>query len=251
MNNKSLPLLLLWLWPSLYVRAATIRGYVVNGKGAPLGEAMVEVANPYLPIGTVMSYIKADAKGYFYKTGIEPGFYMVYASKKSEHYGDTQAALFGAGLIIPEITVVRPDEVITVKVNLGSPGAVLQGLLLDDQTNEPIADVNLKMALQSDSEKFISFGSGNDGKFETVVPSHPITFSATKKGYQLSTTMLFLRPDEQKTLTLKLKSSKQRAKGEIQPAVWNLFINFAKTFHFVSITYLVYGSNCNLRHSIF
>ncbi len=204
--TKYLPLFLFCLLSPLCARAATIRGYVVNGKGDPVGEARVEIANPYQPLAGLRNFIKADANGYFSKDGIEPGFYMVYGSKEAEHYGDARFALFAARLNVPEVTVAKSDEVITVKVDLGRPGAILKGVLLDEQTDEPIPDVNLKLILQDDSEKYILFGSKSDGKFERLMPSQPVTISATKEGYQPFTTTLSLNPDEQKTLTIRMKS---------------------------------------------
>ena len=198
-----------WLFTfSTCLYSATVRGLVTDANGNPVPHALVEVADPYRPQTTLSDYVQSDANGHFEKDGITPGIYMVFASEPKSGYGDTRIAMFAAGLRIPEITIHKPEETIDVEVNIGFPGAYLAASVIGKTVSTAVSGAHVRIVLEAEPAKYMSFSADQQGDFETLVPARPIAVMVSAPGYKDQNVVLSLSQAEHRTITFALEEAR-------------------------------------------
>ncbi len=159
-----------------------VRGSVRNGGGQALPKAQVTAVPSGGSFATSLPSVSVDKHG-SYLLRLSYGRYRILAVDQSEGYLDARFSL-GATTAndFPEVTV-SPAEVTGADVVLRAKGGVLEGLVLDDPSNNPIQDAKVRILDAQHPEQFVETFTDSKGHFEGVVPEKPVPIQITAAGH--------------------------------------------------------------------
>jgi hypothetical protein len=115
--------------------------------------------------------------------------------------------MFAAGLKVPELAIRTTDEVVDVEVNIGSRGGYLNGSVLDARDSSPVRGAHVKIVLETEPDKYMSFGVGEQGAFTVLVPARAIIVIIRAPGYENQQLSLSLSEAEHKAIRFALTKS--------------------------------------------
>lgn len=137
-----------------------IEGRVINEKGEPVAEALVDADDGQPTIGAVR-YVPTDANGHFAMDRLKWGHYKIFAQKVEEGYADISFAFYGNNVF--ETASISPlSSKAAVTVQIGPPCGLLHLVsVTDTATGEKInASVNLRRASNPNLSLGVSASSG-------------------------------------------------------------------------------------------
>lgn len=164
-------------------RKYKVTGTVVDADGAPVASARVTVMaiSGKGSAGQLLS-TAVDSNGKF-QLALPPGRYVIRAKDEAQGYPDPNFLLSADPTArFPEITV-QNTNIFGLKVILGAKGGLVEGLLRDNVTLQPIPNGKVVLRDATNPDIFVEITTDNHGRFAFVVPSKQILVTATAPGY--------------------------------------------------------------------
>jgi len=161
----------------------SVTGIVTASDGSKVSTASVE-AILIASKGSIghLNWTPTDVEGRFHFS-LEPGRYIIRAKDEADCFPDPNL-LFSIDprAKFPEVLVEQSD-IAGLHVTLGTPGGVVNGELLDNVTQNPIAKGEITISDAKDPRAFVELYSDEAGHFRFVVPPRPLAISAVAPGY--------------------------------------------------------------------
>ncbi len=182
----------------------SLRGTVVNGMGAPVERAKVEIL-PERGGRALIPDIYTSREGKFEATGFAPGRYQVYAYKNEEGYGNPSYSIYS--LVSPPIQYVEITESRTAEVviNLGSPLGRLSCDVVNADTGKPEKS-RFRLTIVDQPDLWLSSNTDGNGHFTIPAPSAPIELEVEAPGFTTwRAGRLVIPKGVVKALTIRLK----------------------------------------------
>ncbi|MCA1592794.1 MAG: carboxypeptidase-like regulatory domain-containing protein [Acidobacteria bacterium] len=198
--------------------SGTIEGQVIDAYGSPTPRAKVRaVSVDGRPIhGRLVSPVAyTDAKGNFSLEGVDPGKYMIRASKTDEGYPESDATFFDlSSEAVPKVVVEEGQVVQGVLVQLGQKAAKLIIRVTDAETGKLIENAGVILRRDDDQNNYYATSiDQSQGRFELAVPPLAFQMEVSAPGYktwhsgdtkQRATTIL-LAPGTTENLSISLQ----------------------------------------------
>jgi hypothetical protein len=159
--------------------SGVIEGTVLNEKGKPVVDALVNVDNGMPTIGAIR-YFTTDKKGHFVIDHLAWGNYKVIAQKESEDYPDMYWAFYSNNVFqSASISQTSPKAVVTIRI--GPPCGVLHYSAVD-ASNGRTLDAGVTLRRASNPGLFLS---GSNIYRQVFVPSlTDVLVEISAKGYE-------------------------------------------------------------------
>jgi hypothetical protein len=199
----------------------TISGRVVDLQSNPVSDVLVsaERSDMVRPISTVST----NDRGEFVMSGLPQGLYSLYTRKEDDGYPRTDFNIYSLTDNDPQVAVYdsQPGDYITLR--LGPRAARLSGRVVDANSKRPIPHADITVRRVDNPTRFLRTGLQlpvENGEFELLVPSMPITLKVSEAGYvdwyykvageERKASALLLEPNSIKTFTIYLRPNGPR-----------------------------------------
>jgi Carboxypeptidase regulatory-like domain len=216
---------------SLESQDGAIAGRVLDADGHPIPGVMVLAE---ITTGMIRPTPRAwtNKDGDYLIQSLPPGRYKLYSRKDEDGYPHTAFLLYYVGDDIePTVEVGARQTTPNVILQRGLKAAVLEGIIVDATTNQPLKGAQLTVRRVDRPERFLSTGLfwhvDNDplkfveGGFKFLVPSLAFTLQVTAPGYKdwyykmpgerNQASAILLAPGSTKKLSIALSRSGQRS----------------------------------------
>lgn len=185
----------------------TIQGRVVDERGKPVQGAKVSVESMDCsePKGRQLT-TKPD--GTFSQGGLEPGRYIVAASKTEDLYPDYSSGAFNLDVAsLPQVEVSAGVTSAVGDVTLPPKGGLLFGKVTN-AAGQVLLNARLRLVRSEKPSLFYETGPKEDGTFSFVLPNTPYSLQVVAPGYKGWTqpNILLIR-DEKRQLDIVLDRS--------------------------------------------
>ncbi len=188
-----------------------VSGVVVDSDGIAVPNSFVQAMRRSPPNsgGTVgsLNWVRTDENGRF-AIKLSSGIYKLAAKNESKGYPDPVFMLNRDPTArFPEVSLVDQD-IPNVVIMLGAKGAILEGTILDQQSQKGIAEAKVTIRDARSSDAYVEVFTDGSGHFQFTVPTRPLVISATATGHQNKAfdlgKELTLSAGEHRTITMHL-----------------------------------------------
>lgn len=155
-----------------------VSGTVTDAAGTPITKGYVAAVSvnangtagqiPWTPI---------DASGNF-RLFLPPGTHTIRAKDEADGYPDPSYLLSRDPAALFPTIVVGTNDLTGVQVRLGEQGGVLDGTVVERETQTPIHGSRVIVRSALDSTAFVEITPDNEGVFQFSVPAKPLVVCA-------------------------------------------------------------------------
>lgn len=185
----------------------SIRGTVVDEKGAPVSNAKVNAS----PVGgwlitKLVRYVETDAQGRFLIDGLTLGKYGIFAMKEEAQYPNLSSSFYSDN-VFPTAVINAAAPTAEVRVQLGPKAAVLTGSITDAINGSPVDAAFQLTRVVSPSEWL---GCSAPPNYRILLPSSvDVLVEVSAPGYRTwsSPAPLRLQPGAEMRLDIQLEPS--------------------------------------------
>jgi Carboxypeptidase regulatory-like domain len=160
----------------------SIRGVVIDEKGAPVAAAQVRV-DPLdgRPRSSGVLLVETDGSGHFSVDALELEGYKLFAMKESAGYPDTSGAFYSNN-VFPTVTLTASAPTADITLKVGPPAGVMSGSVTNAVTGAPVLTGFLLRRI-SNPGYWISMSQKADYRV-LVPPSVEVSVEVSAPGYK-------------------------------------------------------------------
>jgi len=188
-------------------RAGSIRGTVVDEKGAPLSQAKVNAdALDGRQRASFVRYVETDEQGHFLIDRLEWGNYAVFAMKEESGYPNLGASLYSND-IFPTVTIASTAPTADLRIQLGPKAGILLGSVTDATNGGPL-NSGFRLTRAAAPDKWLSTSAPPN--YRILLPSSTeVLLEVSAPGFRTWAPAgpLQLRPGEEQRLDISLEPS--------------------------------------------
>jgi len=167
----------------MQTRTYKVSGVVLSDAGVAEPGARV---NPVLvsPEGSVGSteWVPVNDRAEF-EVYLKPGRYLIRAKNEAHGYPDPSFLLTKDDKAKFPMVAVRDSDIGGIRVQMGPPGALLSGRVLDETTGNPIPAATVTIRDARNPSAYVELTANSEGRFAFAVPSKPLVLHAAAHGY--------------------------------------------------------------------